>query len=488
MAEIRSKVASVPSGRDVSTAPVNGDPTPPSEERAVADGTESSYHHVERPTPPPVKSGVSLTSSAARFRDEVLPRDWVPLEQVPKDVRELVRVARNHTNLIRDSRSKGGLPANGYKTARGWESGRLQKSPLRDFLVDGTIRDSQRNPPHKFWPDLRYKLFRVGIDENGKRIRVDEPVWLINLIRPVIEKEQGWKPIDKVPEHVRGLVGLARERAIELYGGRVPRQRIKTVDGWERNQLQFDYIHNFLVDGTLGDSPHRFWPDMRQILFEIDMNEYGDWVRVKEPDDLMDLIKPIIEKEEGWLPIVQVPKEVSELVRLVRDRAISLFGGRLPNQGFKVDGRTRGSLQKSPFRQLLIDGTIKYSNRTSPSVYWRKCAELFFGLERLSAGKYRRTKILKEHVTMLAHMQRQGERVWRDAMGNGSRSFVVYHPGTEPSASPELPAGSFTGIDGTFASCDPVHDPLMVGAMGVSTPLPMIGPLISMMGIGMPVC
>ncbi len=483
MAEFQIKAPKGVSGSGIDASSVAKDLYPDAETPSLTRSSVSSYEGGQSSTLPVVNVANAIKRSAARFND--LAADavkgthleelrWVPLELIPADMRELVRVARTHAILL----CNGRLPAHGFKTVCGWKSGNLQKSPLRDFLADGTIRDSQRNPPHKFWPDLRHKLFMVGIGENGERIRVDEPVWLMDLIQPIIEKQEGWLPIEQVPEHVRELVRVARQRAIELYGGRVPQQRVKTIDGWCSRNLQFNSIRHFLVNGTIGNTPHKFWPDLRKIIFGIDINEYGERMQAEEPVWLMDLIQPTIEKEEGWLPIDQVPKEVRHVVRVVRDRAISLFDGRLPLLGVEADDWKSGCLNRSPFKRLLQDGTIKYSNRKNPSKYWRECLELFFGLKRLSDGSYRRVEISREDENLIARMQMQGERAWRDGMGNGM-GLVVYHPGTSPAlriqmgrtVTPASFVGTPTGVDGTFASCDPLHDPLMFGALGGSTPM-----------------
>lgn len=315
---------------------------------------------------------------------------WIPIDETPEVMRDLVMECRSRSidlfggNLSWHDREDGHV----YDKKR--------YAHIRFLLEDGLIRHSKQKPAPKFWNDLKNLLFE------------NDPETLVNLAHPVIAMMEEWKPIEEIPEKRRKLVNALRTRATELY-----------VNG---HFLSTDpNLLKLLADGSIAYSKkypaRRYWPKIRQTLA---------WPAKDEPPWVMDLIHPVIAEKERWIPIEQIPSAVRELVSEARTKAIDLYGGNFNVSIKTVDRWKSGSLACSPVRQLVKSGKIQYSTQNLPRVFFRRCRELLFGLERTADGRFRRVKVPDKIAEMLARLERQGEQVW-DLHGT---SQAVAHPGT----------------------------------------------------------
>ncbi len=366
---------------------------------------------------------------------------WRYIKKISKDRRALVKAARQRVIDV----FGGKLPPSGFKTTDGWQTGELADSPLNEFLKCGRIEHSSSKTADEFWREMRTIIFGVDVDEDGNWVRVDESPLAKALIRPVIEQIRQWTPLDKIPEYMHKLVEEVREQAIDVYGGTLP-YIIKTNSGWRSGQIKdtsplYDLLIRGKLDYTAPKPPHKLWPEIRQIFFGIGMNEDSKFMKVREPDWVRDLIRPVIEIKEGWTPIDEIPEELREIVRLAREMAIDIFGGHLPPSGIETtDGWKSGCLECCPFYAFLSRGTVRYTTRNIPPVFWKKCSELFFGLKLNKDGKYRRVPVPKKIAKKITQLEKQGMAAW-DAMPGKNR--IVSHPMFgEPKAFPfmALPA------------------------------------------------
>ncbi|MFH1830711.1 MAG: hypothetical protein ABH871_08065 [Pseudomonadota bacterium] len=382
--------------------------------------------------------------------------DWVPINELPKPMRELIMAAREMAILLY------GGNLSWYKTNKGWEYSARRNKHISSILENALIQYSKQVPPHKVWHDFRQILFRTDVDENGEYIQAVEQPELIDLILPAVESMEGWSPLNQVPEYMQKLVKTLRIKAIELYGGRVFKD--------DTHPLQA-----LLAKGLInycGSYPARtFWHLLRQVFFKTGMGANGKLIDVDEPAGVMDLIYPVIEKREEWLSIDQVPKVVREVVREGRTKFINVFGGRFPYEGFEtIDGWKSGSLAYSPVNALINDGTIMYSQSNLPSVLFDKCTNQLFRVELTPEGRYQHVDVPKPITDMLAKLKDEGTKAW-ETYGNG-RS--VPHPGTVKPTSPASTGSAIAFVSATLASNDgfTVHiepnpypfNPLMFGA------------------------
>lgn len=303
---------------------------------------------------------------------------WHDLADIPEGRRELVALAREKAIEL----FGGQLPERGLRTADGWSSGYLIGSPIKAFLADGTIAYSESKTPFRFWQDLRDVLLNVEVTITGDYRHLARTPSVERLVEKAVAGAEDWLPLDATPIENRALLERARQKAIEVFGGR----------------LKENATRHFLATGEIAydnvTTPRKFWGDLRSFLFAVTRLPNGRLKSTRTSREDESLISYTIAAIEKWTPLPAIAEDLRELVSCAREKAVWLFGGRLPPTGFSTDdGWTSGKLNRCPVAAFLRDGKIFYPTKYPPRRFWRNLRELLLEVEFTKDGEYTRVPI-----------------------------------------------------------------------------------------------
>jgi hypothetical protein len=354
---------------------------------------------------------------------------WMPLEEIPESMRDLIKLGREKMIEL----FGGKFTAIGFETVDGWRSVLLQGSPIPQILADGNARISPNNPAQKLFEDFRMLLLNLERTDDGKVRHVSERPEVTEAINKAIAHINGWKPLEEIPEGMRDLIRLGREKMASLFGGRFPRKGFETADGRKSQDIYKQPIPHILADGNVSISPNnpvqKLFENFRMLLLNLERTEDGKFRYVPERPEVAEAISKAIAHINDWKPLEEIPESMRDLIRLGREKMIELFGGRFTARGFETaDGWKSGKLQNSPIPQLLTDGHLTYSSTNTPNIFWDKYVNLLFRIERTPDGKLRRVDAPKEIEEMVARLKEEGERAWNSVHRYHKQ---VPHPGTE---------------------------------------------------------
>ena len=338
---------------------------------------------------------------------------WLPIEKLPEHKRKLARLLRQKAVELFGGR----LPGKGFKYADGVSSGNLSGNPMSEFLKTLEIKYSSSNAPTKFWDDVERLFLGLEKDKDGNYVRVSMSNESKRIIYKMIEVEEGWLPIEKLPEHKRKLARLLRQKVIELFGGRVPRSDFKYTDGTTSGYLQKNPINEFIktleIKYSTGSAPAKFWGNVERLLLGVEKNESGNYKKVLMSKEVKQAVYKVIEVEECWVPLEKMPEHRRELAKLIRQKAIELFGGRLIGMGFKYsDGTLSGSLRNNPINKFIRTLEIRYSHVITPVKFWNDVERLLLGVEKNEKGQYKKAPMSKKTFSLITEMRVVAEEEW----------------------------------------------------------------------------
>ena len=259
------------------------------------------------------------------------------------------------------------------------KSGRLKRTPRRRVALDAIDLTSTSRPLATYFEVL-------GIDQTlsgnyGRRIDVAKG------------------------EVTGGGYGGVRD-LYDIDDGSVKRKKIWEYDLKELQVIEGERTHYLLPEKDVGALAQKlrnvlsreygmFESKLSGMAFDLGISEelLVGYLNGEVPDDMslvrrmgvmlyrgrQGLLASHAESNLGWVSIEKLPEYKRELARLVRQKAIELFGGRLPSSGFEyADGTLIKRLQYNPVNSFLRTLEIEYSNANSPRKFWGMLRDFFW--------------------------------------------------------------------------------------------------------------
>ncbi|MFA4875529.1 MAG: hypothetical protein WC690_09355, partial [bacterium] len=367
--------------------------------------------------------------------------DWKPIEEIPELMRPLVTAAREKAIALYG----GKIPSTSFDIEGRGPSGDLYGSPLHRLLQNGEVKFVSSSTPRKFIDDLIRFLFEVERVDGGYRympLQEMEAARINNLIADVVIQQLDWTPIEEIPEPRQPLVAAAREKAIALYGGQIPSHSFDIVGRGPSGQLHESPLHRLFQKGEVkfegSSTPRKFIDDLMRFLFEVERVDGGYRyapLQGMEAVRINNLIADFVTQQLDWTPIEEIPEPIRPLVTAAREKAIALYGGKIPSTSFDIEGRgPSGSLVGSPLRALISNGSIQYNNRNTPRIFFCKLRDHLFGVEHAGVwdpGKesykdsHRAAPVAPGIEAMLLRYEAEANDAWGQRRGYE----IVMHPG-----------------------------------------------------------
>lgn len=357
---------------------------------------------------------------------------WDDIKSIPESTKELVEFARKKAILLFGGRR----PYSGFETVDGWKSGIVKNRAREQFLKEWEVEFNNSLTPSFFWRYLIDQILGVeriiGGRRHGKFRHVKLDTKVQRLIHDVVAEQMKWLPLNEISSEVRPVLEAARMKAAILFGGKLPPTGFETEDGWKSGQITKDHpIREFLMAGKYIYSNFyplsKFWRELRNFLLDLERSPGGAYRHVDTAKGFVEMAHKVIEKLENWVPLSDVKPERRPVLRLVRSKAIELFGGRLPFYGFKAtDGYESGQLYNRPIAVLLVKGEYSFAKRT-PHEFWQWVRKVFFSYRATRDGDYEPVAIDPAVEQIINALEAAETKEWEAKKKRGGR---------DPSGSP----------------------------------------------------
>jgi hypothetical protein len=301
----------------------------------------------------------------------------------------------------------------------------LYGHPIHRFISSGELRYSAGKPAKKFWDDLERIVLNVRREKDGNIVSVEKPEFVRKMIHDVIEHYEvsiarNWSSLSDIPEYLRPLVRYARDKIMEMYGGRLLQKPI--INGKDVGDLSESPIHGFIAAGNVNYSSTRyakFWYDLERIVLNVEKLVDGSVVSGIASEEVKKMIHDAIEHHgvvvtKRWKPLHEIPEHLQPLVRLARDKMIEVYGGKFP-ASIIIDGKSAGRFHdNNPLQRFIASAEIFYSHKAPPSVFWDNVRNVIFGVEKDKDGKYTKAPISNEIVQMIERQLEAALRAWNE--------------------------------------------------------------------------
>lgn len=240
---------------------------------------------------------------------------WVPLVEVPAELRPLVAVAREGAL----EHHAGMLPI----FAEGGKS--LQNSPLRNLVARGSFEFRNRYTPMALKDDLAEHL---GVRMGGSAYTPLGKIDVAAAYEHFIESRLQWRPMNDIEYQSHAMTRLMRRATLETFGGELPVNHPTRGKRLEMSRLRDLVIRGeLLIDRNY--TAFTFYDDVDSLL-RVAYRDGKPYERESVPIGLNSAYRLFMEHVRRWKPTFKVPAQNRALLVMLRESALPAFGGIIP--------------------------------------------------------------------------------------------------------------------------------------------------------------